>query len=61
MGPAGAHRELQPKADDTDDAIRRAVAAKDKGQALSIGLLGNAADVFPGLLSGGAPIDIVTD
>ena len=33
----------------------------DKGQALSIGLLGNAADVFPGLLASNAPIDIVTD
>jgi len=52
---------LDEQADDVDDAIRRAVAARDKGQALSIGLLGNAADVFPGLLAGNAPIDIVTD
>ena len=37
------------------------VAANDKGQALSIGPLGNAADVFPGLLSGSAPINAVTD
>jgi urocanate hydratase len=55
------HGYLDEQADDVDDAIRRAVAAKDKGQALSIGLLGNAADVFPGLLSSNAPIDIVTD
>src|SRR5262249_4500018 len=52
---------LGEQADDVDDAIRRAVAAKDKGQARSIGLLGNAADVFPGLLKSNAPIDIVTD
>ena len=52
---------LDEQADDVDDAIRRAVAARDKSQALSIGLLGNAADVFPGLLAGNAPIDIVTD
>jgi urocanate hydratase len=55
------HGYLDEQAADIDDAIRRAVAAKDKGQALSIGLLGNAADVFPSLLASGAPIDIVTD
>ena len=55
------HGYLDEQADDVDDAIRRAVAAKDKGQALSIGLLGNAADVFPGLLASNAPVDIVTD
>src|SRR5216110_3063269 len=52
---------LDEQADDLDDAIRRAVAARDKNKALSIGLLGNAADVFPELLASGAPIDIVTD
>ena len=52
---------LDEQADDIDDAIRRAVAAKDKGEPLSIGLLGNAADVFAELLRRGAPIDIVTD
>jgi urocanate hydratase len=52
---------LDEQADDTDDAIRRAVTARDKGQPLSIGLLGNAADIFPDLLKRNAPIDIVTD
>jgi urocanate hydratase len=52
---------LDEQAEDVDDAIRRATAAKDKGQPLSIGLLGNAADVFPALLTSNAPIDIVTD
>jgi urocanate hydratase len=55
------HGYLDEQAADIDDAIRRAVAAKDKGQALSVGLLGNAADVLPSLLSSSAPIDIVTD
>jgi len=52
---------LDEQADNPDDAIRRAVAARDKGEALSIGLLGNAADLFPLLLHSHAPIDIVTD
>ncbi len=52
---------LDEQADDLDDAIRRAVAARDKGEAVSIGLLGNAADIFPALLASDAPIDIVTD
>jgi len=52
---------LDEQADDVDDAVRRAVAAKDKGEPLSIGLLGNAADVFGALLKQNAPIDIVTD
>ena len=52
---------LDEQADDADDAIRRAVAARDEGRPLSIGLLGNAADVFPAMLARQAPIDIVTD
>src|ERR1700748_1209354 len=55
------HGYLDEQADDVDDAIRRAVAAKDRGEPKSIGLLGNAADVFPALLASDAPIDIVTD
>ncbi|HUJ66445.1 MAG TPA: urocanate hydratase [Acidimicrobiales bacterium] len=52
---------LDEQAKDTDDAIRRATAARDNGQPLSIGLLGNAADILPRLLASHAPIDIVTD
>jgi len=55
------HGYLDEQADDIDDAIRRAKDAKDKGQPLSIGLLGNAADVVPSMLASHAPIDIVTD
>ena len=44
------HRYLDVQADDLDDAVARAVAARDSRQPLSIGLLGNAAEVFPRLL-----------
>ncbi len=52
---------LDEEADGIDDAVRRAAAARDAGKPLSVGLLGNAADVFPALLEMGAPIEIVTD
>src|SRR6202789_572352 len=38
------HGYLDVAADGVDDAVRRAVAARDAGTPLSIGLLGNAAD-----------------
>lgn len=44
-----------------DEAVERAVAAKDEGRALSVGIVGNAATVFTELLERGTPIDIVTD
>ncbi|HEY3033924.1 MAG TPA: urocanate hydratase, partial [Streptosporangiaceae bacterium] len=55
------HGYCDVAADDLDDALRRAEAARDAGEALSIGLLGNAADVLPALLARGAPINVVTD
>ncbi|MDQ2877438.1 MAG: urocanate hydratase [Actinomycetota bacterium] len=55
------HGYLDVAADDIPDAIRRAAAAAQARQPLSIGLLGNAAEVVPELLRLGAPIDIVTD
>ncbi len=55
------HRYLDEQADDVEDAVARAVAARDERRPLSIGLLGNAAEVFPRLLEIDAPIDIVTD
>src|ERR1700720_3500550 len=55
------HRYLDTKAADIDDAIRLAVEARDAKRPLSIGLLGNAAEVLPELLRRDAPIDIVTD
>jgi len=55
------HGFLDVRADDADDALKRAVSAAHSGQALSIGLLGNAADLVPALLKMGAPINVVTD
>ena len=55
------HGYLDVAADDLSDALRRAEAARDAGEPLSIGLLGNAADLVPALLAMGAPIDVVTD
>src|SRR2546430_127316 len=40
---------LDEQAENVQDAVRRAVEARDKGQPLSIGLLGNAADAVPHL------------
>jgi urocanate hydratase len=55
------HGYLDVEAADLEDALRRAVAARDARTPLSIGLLGNCADVVPRLLAMGAPIDVVTD
>jgi len=55
------HGYLDVQADDIDDAIRQASAAAQAGQPLSIGLLGNAAEVVPQLLRMDAPINVVTD
>ena len=55
------HGYLDVAADDVDDALRRATAARDAGQPLSIGLLGNAAELVPQMLAMSAPIDVVTD
>ena len=55
------HGYLDVAADDLADALRRAEAARDAGEPLSIGLLGNAADLVPAMLAMGAPIDVVTD
>jgi urocanate hydratase len=55
------HGYLDIEADDINDAVRKAVAAASAGEALSIGLLGNAADLVPELLRMGAPINVVTD
>ncbi|WP_020076665.1 urocanate hydratase [Cryocola sp. 340MFSha3.1] len=55
------HGYLDVLADDLDDAVAQALAAKDERRALSVGVVGNAAEVFPELLRRGVPIDIVTD
>jgi urocanate hydratase len=54
-------RYLDEVADTYDDAVKRCARAKDQRQALSVGLVGNAADVLPRLLADDFPADIVTD
>ncbi|MDO3700864.1 urocanate hydratase [Micromonospora sp. C28SCA-DRY-2] len=54
-------RYLDEIADDLDDAVARVLAAKRERRALSVGVVGNAAVVFPELLVKGVEIDIVTD
>jgi urocanate hydratase len=48
-------------ADSLDNAVARAIEAKENEEAVSIAVVGNAADVFPELLAKGVAIDIVTD
>jgi urocanate hydratase len=55
------HRYLDVRADSAEHALELATAARQERRALSIGVLGNAAELVPALLAGGAPIDIVTD
>ncbi|CCI52697.1 Putative urocanase (hutU) [Nostocoides jenkinsii Ben 74] len=55
------HRYLDEVADDLDDAIAKSLKAKEERRGWSVGVVGNAAEVFPELLRRGVPIDIVTD
>ena len=55
------HRYLDVQAGSLDHALELAVSARDNRRPLSIGVLGNAAEMVPALLARKAPIDIVTD
>ncbi|MEO3767370.1 urocanate hydratase [Streptomyces sp. B8F3] len=55
------HGYLDAKADSPEHALRLATEARDARRPLSVGVLGNAAELVPRLLAAGAPIDIVTD
>lgn len=52
---------LDEIATDLDDALARIEAARAEGRALSVGLVGNAAEVFPEIAARGITPDIVTD
>jgi urocanate hydratase len=54
-------RYLDVVADSMDDAVQRAIAARDAREAISIGLCANAASALSELLARGFPADIVTD
>ena len=55
------HRYLDEIADDLDSAVDTVLKAKQDKRALSVGVVGNCAEVFPELLRRGVEIDIVTD
>jgi urocanate hydratase len=55
------HRYLDEWTADLDAAVARVTGAKADRISLSVGLLGNAATVFPELLRRGVEVDIVTD
>ncbi len=47
--------------EDLDEALSLCESARREGRALSVGLVGNCADVLPELVRRGVPIDVVTD
>jgi urocanate hydratase len=66
VDPARLHRRVRDRyldtvADSLDAAVATAVQAKRERRALSVGVVGNAAEVFAELLRRGVEIDIVTD
>ena len=52
---------LDERAGSLDDALQRLDEARSRGEPLSIGLLGNAAEVVPELARRGVDVDVVTD
>jgi urocanate hydratase len=56
-----AHHYLNVRAADLDDAVARVRAAVDARQPLSVGLCGNAAEVFPEIVRRGIVPDVVSD
>ena len=54
-------RYLDEIADNLEDAIARCLKAKEERRPLSVGLVGNTAEVLPALLEMDVAVDIVTD
>jgi urocanate hydratase len=46
---------------DLDEALSLVEAARNRGEALSVGLVGNIADVLPAIVRRGVAVDVVTD
>jgi urocanate hydratase len=66
VDPARIKRRLETgyldvKADRLEDALILALGAKEKGMAKSIGLVGNAAEIYPEIVKRGIVPDLVTD
>ncbi len=53
--------QLDTWTDSLDEALRIALEHKKRGEPISIGLLGNAADIYPEFLERGVVPDVVTD
>jgi urocanate hydratase len=54
-------RYLDEAADSLDDGLARVRAATREGRGLSVGVLGNAADIVPELAARGEHFDLITD
>ncbi len=54
-------RYLDRKAGSLDDALETIASAVRSGEAVSVGLLGNAADILPAMVERGAIPDVLTD
>ena len=54
-------RYLDYKTDSLEEALKMMTQAAVDGKAISVGLLGNAAEVFPAILRGDVMPDVVTD
>ncbi len=66
VDPRMAERRLRMRyvdevATDLDAALDRVMAARERQEPLSVGLIGNAGDVFPRLVEKGVVPDVVTD
>ena len=66
VDPARIKRRLETgyldvKADRLEDALILALGAKEKGTAKSVGLVGNAAEIYPEIVKRGIVPDLVTD
>ena len=66
VDPARIERRLETRyldqaTEDLDEALELVLAARDRGEALSVGLLGNCADVVPEIAKRGIVPDLVTD
>src|SRR5688500_20217654 len=54
-------RYLDRKANSLDEALETITGAVRSGRAISVGLLGNAADVLPAMVERGINPDVLTD
>jgi urocanate hydratase len=66
VDPARLHRRVETRyldvvAESLDDGVALALAARKERRALSVGVVGNTADVVPELLRRGVEVDVVTD